>query len=59
MLEEVVKFDLSKNEVLVDSPHDSSLLHDYSDAEHVITPVQSYSMDEIFAEKCRRRFVKL
>ena len=48
-----VKFDLSKNEVLVDSPHDSSLLHDYSDAEHVITPVQSYSMDEIFAEKCR------
>jgi predicted nucleotidyltransferase component of viral defense system len=48
-----VKLDLSKNEVLIDTPHLSPLLHDYSDADHVIAPIQSYSMDEIFAEKCR------
>lgn len=48
-----VKLDLSKNETLVDTPHISPLLHSYSDSEMVITPIQSYSMDEIFSEKCR------
>lgn len=48
-----VKLDLSKNETLIDIPHISPLLHEYSDMEDVATSIQSYSMDEIFAEKCR------
>jgi predicted nucleotidyltransferase component of viral defense system len=48
-----VKLDLSKTEILVDPPYTSPLLHLYSDAEHVITPIHSYTMNEIFAEKCR------
>ncbi|MCE3231367.1 MAG: hypothetical protein K0R52_1295 [Alphaproteobacteria bacterium] len=48
-----IKLDLSKKEVLIDPPHISSLLHFYSDSDRVMTPIQSYSMDEIFSEKCR------
>lgn len=48
-----VKLDLSKNETLVDSPYTAPLLHAYSDAEQITTLIHSYSMDEIFAEKCR------
>lgn len=48
-----IKLDLSKNEVLVDTPFISSLQHDYSDSEQVTTSIQSYSLDEIFSEKCR------
>jgi predicted nucleotidyltransferase component of viral defense system len=48
-----IKLDLSKNEVLLDSPYIAPLLHGYSDLEEVRIPVQSYSLDEIFSEKCR------
>ncbi len=48
-----IKLDLTKNEVLIDKPHSSLLIHDYSDSEKVATLIQSYSMDEIFSEKCR------
>lgn len=48
-----VKLDLSKNEFIIDTPQISPLLHEYSDIEDVATSIQSYSMDEVFAEKCR------
>lgn len=47
-----VKLDLSKAEILVDTPYNAPLLHAYSDVDQITTLIHSYSMDEIFAEKC-------
>jgi predicted nucleotidyltransferase component of viral defense system len=49
----VVKLDLSKEETIEDNTVWRSLVHDYSDESIVSIPIQSYSLDEIFAEKCR------
>ncbi len=48
-----IKLDLSKNEVLVDEPSIMPLFHFYSDEDNVSVPILSYSLDEIFSEKCR------
>jgi predicted nucleotidyltransferase component of viral defense system len=48
-----VKLDLSKDELIVDVTSLLPLLHSYSDSTQVQTLIQSYSLDEIFAEKCR------
>ncbi len=48
-----IKLDISKNELLVDVPCRMPLLHDYSDTENVPVPILCYSLEEIFAEKCR------
>ncbi len=48
-----VKLDLSKGEIIVDSPKILPLIHPYSDAPMISTRVKCYGMDEIFAEKCR------
>lgn len=48
-----VKLDLTQDEEIVDKTRWVPLMHDYSDAEIVSIPIQSYSLDEIFAEKCR------
>jgi predicted nucleotidyltransferase component of viral defense system len=48
-----VKLDLTQDEVIEDGPTWNPLMHDYSDGGLVSIPIQSYSLDEIFAEKCR------
>lgn len=48
-----IKFDLSKEELLVDHPARTSLLHDYSDSPNLIIDVLCYSLEEIFSEKLR------
>lgn len=48
-----IKLDLSKNEILLDAPCLRPLFHGYSDVDQVAVPVLCYSLEEIFAEKCR------
>jgi len=48
-----IKLDLTQDEVIEDDPSWNPLMHDYSDEKLVSIPIQSYSLDEIFAEKCR------
>ena len=48
-----IKLDLSKNEILVDALHTSPFMHRYSDEYQVKTQIHSYSIEEMFAEKCR------
>ena len=48
-----IKLDLTQDENLEDTPTWLPLMHAYSDEAAVSIPIQSYSLDEIFAEKCR------
>ncbi len=48
-----IKLDLTQDENIEDTPTWLPLMHAYSDAKLVSIPIQSYSLDEIFAEKCR------
>jgi hypothetical protein len=48
-----IKLDISKDEILVQSPIHLPLLHDYSDHLLCAIEVQCYSLYEIFAEKLR------
>jgi predicted nucleotidyltransferase component of viral defense system len=48
-----IKFDLSGEEKLIDTPEQRKLLHTYSDAEESACRILSYSFSELFAEKMR------
>lgn len=48
-----IKFDLSGEEKLINTPEQRQLLHAYSDAEESTCRILSYSFSELFAEKMR------
>ncbi len=48
-----IKFDISNDEVLVDSPEERFVFHPYSDTLPDISPISCYTLNEILAEKTR------
>lgn len=48
-----LKIDLTSDEILVGKPTLQSVLHPYSDSDQLTTPVSTYSLTELFAEKIR------
>lgn len=51
-----VKFDLTQDEIIADTPQRRDLHHDYTDAFHPTPQVLCYSIEEILAEKTRALF---
>jgi len=51
-----VKFDLTQDELLVDTPQLRNLHHDYTDALTPAPQILCYSIDEVIAEKTRALF---
>ena len=51
-----IRFDLTRDEVIVDKPESREVFHGYSDAIEPVPRIQCYSLGEILAEKVRALF---